>query len=639
MLRSATILFLMCLMIEMKAQPELESMAKSEMAKYKTLRQAPVKRSAGVDLDIHFVELSFEPDMVTGEIKYGSVLYHFKPAASTSALEFDLRNELTVDSITYHGSSLSYTHNANLIRVSLPGLISAGMSDSLRITYHGKPNMSNRSYTLMMTASGPNVATLSQPYDAHFWWPCRENLSDKIDSLNVRLMVDTPYTAVSNGRLFNTTAIGKKRLFEFRHRYPVATYLVAVSFANYNFYTQPAYLTSINQPMDIQNYVFKKNDLADAKKKTFETVKIIRLFDSLFGTYPFHKEHYGHAQFTWGGGMEHQTMSFMVNFNYDLIGHELAHQWFGDKLTCGTWKEIWLNEGFATYCNLLCYDFLRTRPEWLALLKKNKADVMSQPGGSVYAYDTVSVDRLFEYRTTYQKGAMVMHQLRWVIGDAAFFSALRKYLADSRLAYGFTTQKDLKAYFEQESGMDLSDYFDDWINKQGYPQYDVMWAQKGRELSVDLVQTQSHTSVNGFNVPLPVLVKGFNRDTMLRIDIQSNLQNYKINLDFKVRELVFDPDEWVMARYEVKFSKPDSDNVTVYPNPFNGFLYLSLDDMDIKDWEIVDATGKQVYSRQYASALAKGSIEAIDCNFLASGLYILKMSNDTRTLVKKIVKN
>src|SRR5690606_6891199 len=82
----------------------------------------------------------------------------------------------------------------------------------------------------------------------------------------------------------------------------------------------------------------------------------ITLFDQLFGPYPFAAEKYGHAQFSWGGGMEHQTMSFMGSFHPEIMSHELAHQWFGDKVTCGSWAEIWLNEGFATYLSGLAYE-------------------------------------------------------------------------------------------------------------------------------------------------------------------------------------------------------------------------------------------------------------------------------------------
>jgi aminopeptidase N len=638
MLRTATLLFFTCLIFELQAQPIQESLLKTEMMRYGKSRQS-IKRSDPGPIDVRFVELSFEPNMTNGDIIAASAHYVFWTSAGISKMEFDLRKELTVDSVKYQGQKLSFSHSAtHLLNVDFPQIINAGSTDSLTIFYHGKTDMSTRAYSRNVNASGPNIATLSEPYHAHYWWPCRENLTDKIDSLNVVLTVDTPYLAVSNGKLVNTAVNGAKRTFEFQHRYPIATYLVAVTFARYHFYIQQAFLPSVNQSLDIRNYVFQHNDLADAKTRTSQTVGVIRLFDSLFGTYPFHKEHYGHAQFSWSGGMEHQTMSFMTNFNFDLIAHELAHQWFGDKVTCGSWKDIWLNESFATYSNFLCYDFLRSDSEWISVLKRNKADVMSLPDGSVYAYDTTSISSIFNYRTTYQKGALVLHQLRWLLGDTIFFKAVKGYLSDTGLAYDFAREKDLRYYFEKESGMSLTDYFNDWIYGEGYPEYDITWAQKGKDLSFHIIQTQSDASVNQFNVPLPLLVRGFNTDTLLRIPMESAITNSEIRLDFRVREVIFDPREWLLAKHVMRFSLPEA-NITVFPNPFNGFLYLSLEDMDIKDWEIVDATGKEVISKRYEGAVPKGSIEKIDCNSLANGVYLIRIQGDGRNVVKRIVKH
>ena len=640
MFRTATFLFLSCLMFTVMAQPIQESLVKTEMMKYAKLRQSHSKRSNPSAVDVLFVDLAIQPDMNNGHIKKASIGYVFKAGPAISSLDFDLRKELTVDSVLYHGSPLNFTHSSNhLLVVDFPQPVSAGKVDSLKIFYQGTPNMSTRAYMRYVTASGPSISTLSEPYYAYYWWPCRENLSDKIDSLNVSLTVDTPYTAVSNGTLVSTVENGGLRTFNFRHRYPIVTYLVAVSFARYNFYIQQAYLPSIGQPLDIRNYVFAETNLADAKNKTASTAGIMRLYDSLFGTYPFHKEHYGHAQFGWSGGMEHQTMSFMANFNYDLIAHELAHQWFGDKLTCGSWRDIWLNESFATYSTLLTYDFMRTDAEWIFHLKRNKADVLSAPYGSVYANDTTSIEEIFNYRTTYQKGAMVLHQLRWVLGDTVFFRAVRNYLADTALAYDFARGHHLQRHFEEASGLDLSDYFNDWIYGQGYPLFDITWAQKGKDLQVDIIQTQSHASVPEFNVPIPLLARGTMKDTLLVIPVHDGAFQFSVPLDFRVREVVFDPREWLLAKHSIRFTFPESGNITVFPNPFDGIVYLSLEDMDMHDWEITDASGRRIVSHTYETDIPRGNIEKIDCNFLASGVYLIKINGNDRSIVKKIIRN
>jgi aminopeptidase N len=614
-------------------------MAKSELYRYHQLNQLAQKRTVDENIDLVYAKLALEPDMNTGAIVSASVGFTFRTLSSISALSFDLRKELSVDSIVYHGSSIAYLHGANhILNISLPNALPQNTLDSIRIYYHGKPNMGTRAYSRSVNASGANISTLSQPYGAPYWWPCRDNLKDKIDSLDVLLTVDTPYTAVSNGVLQNVLNEGGKRTFSFKHRYPIANYLVAVSFSKYNTYTQKAFLSSTQKDLDIVNYVFPHNKLNEVQAQTFETIKMIRLFDSLFGTYPFHKEQYGHAQFAWGGGMEHQTMSFMVNFNYDLIAHELAHQWFGDKITCGTWKDIWLNEGFATYGNLLCYDFLGTKKQWLDVLKKTQEDVMSLPFGSVYANDTADVNKLFDYRTTYQKGAMVLHQLRWLIGDSAFFQAIRLYLADQNLAYNFVKQKTLQTYFESSSNQNLNDYFKDWIYGEGYPNYQIVWQQKGKQFEMRIQQTSSFSQIDTFNVPLPILLKGSKRDTFLRIDIKSLNQVNTLALDFKVKELVFDPQHWLLAKAQILFPKDNNDLISIYPNPFNGSIYISAREIQISYFEISDLTGRQVLRMDYQNAIEEGGILKIDLGNLADGIYNLKFGNAESSIHQKIIK-
>jgi aminopeptidase N len=614
-------------------------MAKSELYRYNVLNQFAQKRTVDENIDLVYAKLALEPNMNTGAIVSASVGFTFKVLTNFNALSFDLRKELSVDSVVYQNKKIGFLHGTNhILNISLPNALPQNALDSIRIYYHGTPNMGSRAYSRSVNASGPNISTLSQPFGAPYWWPCRDNLKDKIDSLDVLLTVDTPYVAVSNGVLQNILIEGSKRTYVFKHRYPIANYLVAVSFSKYNTYTQKAFLSSTQKDLDIVNYVFPHNKLNEVKVQTFETIKMMHLFDSLFGTYPFHKEQYGHAQFSWGGGMEHQTMSFMVNFNYDLIAHELAHQWFGDKITCGTWKDIWLNEGFATYSNLLCYDFLGTKKQWMDVLKKTQEEVMSLPYGSVYAKDTTDVNKLFDYRTTYQKGAMVLHQLRWLIGDSAFFGAIRLYLKDQNLAYNFAKQKSLQTYFETTSKQNLNDYFKDWIYGQGYPNYQIVWQQKGNQFEMDIKQTSSFSLNDTFNVPLPILLKGSNRDTLLRIDIKSLNQVNKIALDFKVKELVFDPQHWLLAKAQILFPKDNNDLISIYPNPFSGDIYISAREIQISYFEITDLTGRQVLQMNYPNAIEEGSILKIDLSTFADGIYNLKFGNSESSLHQKIIK-
>lgn len=629
----------MCLINSSMAQPEMESHAKQELTRYMTLRESSNKRTDDTKVDIKHADLFMFPNMNTGAIRQGYVKFKFKCLNQIFTFDFDLHNNLKIDSVVFHSTRLNVSRINGVAQAQLPGGLGKNKEDSIEIYYNGTPDMSTRAYFRDVNISGPTIATLSQPYGAHWWWPCRENLYDKIDSLDVRILVDTPFYAVSNGVLQNVINYGPVKLYHYSHSYPIATYLVAVSISKYIKYTDVAYLSSVNKNIDIINHVFPHNDNLDNRNRTAATAPIMHLFDSLFGTYPFHKEHYGHAQFAWSGGMEHQTMSFMANFNYDLVAHELAHQWFGDKVTCGTWKDIWLNEGFATYLNLLCYNFLKPKSEWLSQIKSTQEDVLVETDGSVFAQDTGSVSALFNYRTTYQKGAMVLHQLRYYIGDSAFFNGLRNYLIDPQISYGFSKQDNLKFHLEASSGKDLDDYFNDWIMGEGYPTYQINWSQKGKQFTVSYTQSNSHPSVTNFNVPVPIVLYGTGNEMAYKIQVNGLSDTQSFEVPFKVKEVVVDPDRWLLAKYELTFPLPENIALSLYPNPFTTQINFSSDDVDIEAWELIDACGKTVMSKNYEESLLKGYIETIDAKALADGAYILKIQGSDRTIIKKLIKN
>jgi aminopeptidase N len=410
---------------------------------------------------------------------------------------------------------------------------------------------------------------------------------------------------------------------------------VAIAFANYNVYAQLAHLSSINQDLPLVNYVYAHNDLNTIQNQTAATVPIMALYDSLFGTYPFANEQYGHVQFSWGGGMEHQTMSFMVNFGYDLIAHELAHQWFGDQVTCANWKSIWLNESFATYTNLLCYDFLKTPSDFRQRIVQFQNDVMSAPNGAVFKQDTTDENQLFDYRTTYQKGAMVLHQLRWVLGDSIFFAGIRNYLADPLTRYRFADQNQLRSHFEALCNCPLKDYFDDWIIGEGYPNYHLIWRQSGTSLSIEVNQSNSMNNAIEYNVPIPVLIKGSHKDTLLVLPVNQLHQMHSFNLPFVVKDIECDPDHYLLGKFKVNGTYLTGPNVNVYPNPFSNHLYLWHEKESIQHWSIYAPNGQLV--KQAQTDIMPGDVLDISFSDLTQGIYTIQFGNSNNIYTQKIV--
>ncbi|MCF6239742.1 MAG: M1 family metallopeptidase [Bacteroidales bacterium] len=462
---------------------------------------------AGVNYDQKYLRLEFEVDPAVKYIK-GIITFYFEIKNNTSTLSFDMGTGIGVDSILYKGNKLQSTKSNNILIVQLPGQLVTGTIDSLSIYYQGAPESDGfGSFTVSTHNNVPVMWTLSEPYGAKDWWPCKQSLDDKADSIDVYITHPKEYKAASNGLLISETLTGDNITTHWKHRHAIAAYLIAIAVTNYESYSHYAQLEN-GDSVEILNYIYPEN-VDYIKTQTAVTPEIIEFFSKKFIDYPFKNEKYGHAQFGWGGGMEHQTMSFMGSFSYSIIAHELAHQWFGDYITCAGWHDIWLNEGFATYCEGLCYENGLGGQNWKTWLADKIDYVTSESGGSVYVTDISNENTIFDGRLSYAKGAMVLHLIRGQIGDEAFFSGIRNYLNDPKLQNGYASTKDLRLHFEQTRGKDLSELFNDWVYGQGYPTYTLSWGQNSdNSFYMEVKQKQSHSSVDFFELNIPVLLSG-----------------------------------------------------------------------------------------------------------------------------------
>ena len=474
--------------------------------------------------------------------------------------------------------------------------------------------------------------TLSEPFGASDWWPCKQDLNDKIDSIDVYITAPAIYTSVSNGLQINVVDnLNNTKTTHFKHKYPIPAYLIAIAVSNYNIYTQTAGIAPNFFP--IVNYLYPEN-YANSVVEIDKTIPVMSYFEKTFGEYPFAKEKYGHAEFKLNGGMEHTTVSFMGFFDKDLIAHELAHQWFGNKITCGAWKDIWLNEGFATYLTWLYnQDFLGNNAfntYKLSAIKK----ICSQKNGSVYVpdIDSTNAARIFDSRLTYNKGAMVLNMLRLKMGDVKFFEAIKNYLSDPKLAYKFAKTGDLKFHFELVYGKDLTEFFDDWVFKEGYPTYNIS-AQNTNKGDVRVVvnQEQSHPSVNFFESEIPI--RFFGEDGEVFDFIINNTKNgdiFDIKVPFLVRKITIDPNYDIISNKNtarVISNILDTKTYYLYPNPVSDFLNLDLNSGEIlKKLTIQNSIGQTVFKSSKPSPW--------NVSFLPTGVYFFTI--ETNLSAKKI---
>ena len=480
----------------------------------------------------------------------GSVTSYFTPkTAGFNEVNFDLSISLIVDSVRYHALAAPFVHNADVLKITLPSVIPVNNLDSIIVYYHGvPPNNGFGSFTTSTHSGTPVMWTLSEPFGAKEWWPCKQNLNDKVDSIDVIITTPKTYRVASIGVLLSETLSGSDKIYHWQSHYPIEAYLVAFAVTNYSVYSH--YLPmGPGDSLEILNYVYPEN-LATAQTQTAGILNIISLFDSLTIPYPFANEKYGHCQFGWGGGMEHQTMSFVSNFSHSLIAHECAHQWFGDMVTCGSWEDIWLNEGFATYMEGLSQEFLFPAA-WYNWKLSKKNNITSVASGSVLCDDTTSINRIFSSRLSYNKGAYVLHMLRWKLGDVLFFQALRNYLNDPELAFNYAKTPDLINHMETTSGQNLTTFFNQWYYKQGYPSYQIFWHRSGNDVIVKINQSQSHVSVGFFEMPLPIRFTAAGFDTTVVFNHTSSGQIFTRTLNFQATTASFDPNLWILSANNV----------------------------------------------------------------------------------------
>jgi aminopeptidase N len=589
-----------------------------------------------LNYDVTYQKLEFTVNPAVYFIS-GKVTTTFKALSPMSTVIFDLTNNLTVSSVKQNNVSIPFSQTPTEVIITLSGLVNTNSSATVEVTYAGAPSTTQEAFTISTHSGTPILWTLSQPYGGRDWWPCKQDLNDKIDSIDVYITAPSQYTSVANGmQISQVTHTNGTKTTHFSHDYPIPAYLVAIAVTNYQIFTQTAGTSPNTFP--IVNYLYPEN-FTSASNSLAVTLPIMNLFETLFETYPYSAEKYGHAQFSWGGGMEHTTVSFMGSFGRELIAHELGHQWFGNKITCGSWNDIWLNEGFATYLSGLVVENLDGSTPFVNWKNGLINNITSQNGGSVYVpeSDINNVNRIFSGRLSYNKGAMVVHMLRYKIGDAAFFQGMKNYLLDDDLAFGYANTADLKSHLETVSGMSLTEFFNDWVYGQGYPSYQFQVQNlANNQVQITINQTQSHPSVSFFEMPVPVRLLGSNGEQLnLVLNHTTNNQIFIENVPFTVTSMLFDPQKHLISKNNLVTldvtQVQTNALLRLYPNPTSSILNLQYP-TDLK-------LEKAVFYNTLGQTILTSTETTWDVSDFANGVYFLKVFNangiQTFTFIKK----
>ena len=630
--------------IEPKYLCSHEKSASRWQAQNSTLNQNQEK------IDIKFYELNLDIDFnssrIRGSVTVNGVIGNIYP----DFIELDLYDNMTVDSILQNNIPILYLHENDMLKIPISDIT---LDDenlfSLTIFYQGTPDHCGAGgFKFDEHQNIGHVWTLSEAYCARSWWPCKDDPSDKADSVNiiVSVPIEPAYIVASNGLLTSTTINNNKKTYFWKERYPITTYLVSLAIYPYTKWVDQYVSPISSDTMLIEHYVFP--DRYEASYPNYSLTKdMLSFFSELFGEYPFISEKYGHADFTWGGGMEHQTLSSMGSFSQNLMVHELGHSWWGNLITCKTFNDIWLNEGFARYCQALWAEHMYGREAYFDFMNNHAY----YGAGTIYVENPSSNSQIFSAGLSYNKASWVLHMLRHKVGETMFFDILKSYASNDSLSYNAASTSDFQKVCEDISGLDFEQFFQQWIYGEKYPKYELSWWHEGNGIyNVKIDQVQSY---NFFSMPIDLKFSGSAGpmlvDTTIVIENNNSSQLYEFSgFNFLVENVMLDPENWILK--EATYSVNEIDNILpdrvevekAFPNPFNSKVKLSFyinpqfGDTHV-NVNIFDLRGKIVESLIDNEFIPGYHTTFWNANGKSSGVYFIQLATDNYIDSQKIL--
>lgn len=576
----------------------------------------------------------------------GSDEINFRVDSTLNTIQLNATyTSIVIDSVRLStGAVLTYNHSnsTNKVTISLNRIYNAGEIVTIKI-YYRHNNVNDGSFN---STSAGYVYTDCEPEGARDWFPCWDRPSDKALT-DITLKVPSNVKIGSNGRLADSTASADTIWYHWVSRDPVSTYLVVLT-GKTGYNLDIVWWHKISNPNDsipIRLYYGQGENIAPTKNAIID---MTTYYSQLFGEHPFEKNGFASVS-SYGGGMENQTLTTISpswSSVMSLISHEYAHQWFGDMITCGTWADLWLNEGFATYCEALYYEHVSGYANYKNNINSNASGYMSgNPGFPIYnpswAIETPPNGTLFNGPITYYKGSCVLHMLRYTIGDSLFFAAFKSYATDTtnfRLKNALTD--DFTAKFSSVAGQDLTWFIDEWVKQPNHPTYQntygiVNLGSGNWRVNFKANQTQTNTVFH----KMPIVIKvsfTTGSDTLIRVMNDVNNQAYAFNFNRQPTTVAFDPNNDIVLKTATlsvginNYSSAVPERFSLYqnyPNPFNPMTNIKFDvpKNSLVKIKIYDITGK-IMSELVNQELTAGSYETNwNASGVSSGVYFYKI--------------
>ncbi len=540
--------------------------------------QQDVSATSPINVLHYDVYLNIEPKSQTISGKTHLSFYITDPTARSFSLDF----RLNLDSLFINNQRLTPVVTSDRIIISPSPQFPAFFGIlALDVYYHGRPGNDGfggfffaNQYTFTV---GEGLNTYP-PSMLRYWIPSHDVPDDKA-TWDLHITVPKPLKAISNGLLISSNPSDEVGTitYHWRESHPMATYLVAIAIGDYASFSQNYTLQSgATIPLEFYSY---PEHLQLAKTDWADVGRMIDFFESKFGPYPF--DRYSMVEVPMRGAMEHQTMTSYASglvtgdHRYDyVVAHELAHQWWGDWVTLADWRDIWLNEGFASYCEALYFESLGGQQTLQNYMTGMATEYFTEAArlGAFALYDP----KYMWGATVYQKGAWVLHMLRWTIGDSLFWRSLQAY--GEAHAYGNATTEDFITVVEKVCKLDLRWFFDQWVYGSGYPDLDAGWEITRTEddaYQVDLTVWQRGSTSEPFSLPMEILVQtaaGAVMDTLL---LDQRSQSFTLLYNERPSALTIDPNGWLLKKLDMTsqplppgFAADEFGLAQNYPNPF-----------------------------------------------------------------------
>jgi len=598
------------------------------------------------DYDVTFYFLDLEANNTSTTISGNTTIGAVVKVPSLQTLVFELNSDLIVDSVLVNGARHDPVAGDDIVTVELEVPVSYKEYFSVQVFYRGTV-MAEGFFAGMSTGIDPTwenqvTWTLSEPYSALDWFPCKQILSDKADSVYVFITTDNTLMAGSNGMLTGVVPLpGEKVRYEWKSNHPIAYYLISMTIADYQDYSLFAHPDGFLDSILIQNFIYDDPDYLTQNRPLIDnTGELVELFSSLYALYPFYDEKYGHCLAPMGGGMEHQTMTTLSDFRFFLVAHELGHSWFGDYVTCATWMDIWINEGFASYSEYLAYQYLVSQGEADRWMLNAQERALMEPEGSVYVpFEEIgNVSRIFSGNLSYKKGAALLHMIRFELdNDSLFFKTLESYL--NQFGESVATGLDFRDVLESVSGKDFSDFFEQWYFGKGYPIFEIVWSQHADSVMIRSIQTGSSGSTPLFKTSLEFRLFCDGGDTLVRVYQDQNTQDFVFMIPDRLQSLEVDPNDWILKKVsainyvsEIDFNR--SQLFAIWPNPAGNLVYIRFKNPSREHIVIIsDLSGKI----EKAFKTRNDQLE-LSLGFLPQGVFIVTVEEEGRRSVQKLVK-